>query len=116
MVRPEQRAHLLGIHALGARGEADEVGEEDGDDLALLSRDASGCGVSGAAQNGQNGNSPGSSVPHEGQVGTREVYGGLLQATASRAPTVMRRRSSDIPELSRMRGIPAESEIVGSES
>ena len=36
MVGPEQRAHLLGIHALGARGEADEVGEEDGDDLALL--------------------------------------------------------------------------------
>ena len=36
VVRPEQRAHLLGIHALRARGEADEVGEEDGDDLALL--------------------------------------------------------------------------------
>ena len=36
VVGPEQRAHLLGIHPLRARGEADEVGEEDGDDLALL--------------------------------------------------------------------------------
>ena len=36
VIRPEQRAHLLGIHALRARGEADEVGEEDGHDLALL--------------------------------------------------------------------------------
>ena len=36
VIRPEQRAHLLGIHALGARGKADEVGEEDGHDLALL--------------------------------------------------------------------------------
>ena len=36
VVGPQQRAHLLGIHLLGARREADEVGEEDGDDLALL--------------------------------------------------------------------------------
>ena len=34
---------------------------------------APGCAVSGAAQNGQNGNSPGSSLPHEEQVGTRRV-------------------------------------------
>ncbi len=36
VVRAEQRAHLLGVHLLSARGEADEVGEEDGDDLAFL--------------------------------------------------------------------------------
>ena len=36
VVRAEQRAHLLGIHLLGARGEADEVGEEHRHDLALL--------------------------------------------------------------------------------
>ena len=36
VVRAEQRAHLLGIHLLGARREADEIGEEHGHDLALL--------------------------------------------------------------------------------
>ncbi len=36
VVRAKQRAHLLGIHLLGARGEADEIGEEDRHDLALL--------------------------------------------------------------------------------
>ena len=35
-VRRQQRAHVLRVHPLGARREADEVGEEDGDDLALL--------------------------------------------------------------------------------
>ncbi len=38
MVGREQRAHVLGIELLGLRREADEVGEEDGDDLALLPR------------------------------------------------------------------------------
>ena len=32
----EQPPHVLRVHALGARGEADEVAEEAGDDLALL--------------------------------------------------------------------------------
>ena len=36
VVRAEQRAHLLRIHLLGARREAHEIGEEDGDDLALF--------------------------------------------------------------------------------
>ena len=36
VVGREQRPHVLGVELLGARGEADEVGEEDGDDLALL--------------------------------------------------------------------------------
>jgi hypothetical protein len=36
VVRPEERPDFLGIHLLRARREADEVGEEDGDHLALL--------------------------------------------------------------------------------
>ena len=35
-VRRQDRAHVLGVEALGARREADEVGEEHCDDLALL--------------------------------------------------------------------------------
>ena len=35
VVRPQDRLDVLGIERLGARGEADEVGEENGDDLAL---------------------------------------------------------------------------------
>ena len=38
VVGREHRADVLGIELLGARREADEVGEEDGDDLALLAR------------------------------------------------------------------------------
>jgi hypothetical protein len=38
VVRREEGAHVLGIHLFGARGEADQVGEEHGDDLALLPR------------------------------------------------------------------------------
>ncbi len=38
VVRAEDRAHLLGIELLRLRGEADEVAEEHGDDLALLPR------------------------------------------------------------------------------
>src|SRR5215210_5447112 len=36
--------------------------------------EAAGCAVRGAVQNGQKGNSPGSSFPHEGQVVTNRVY------------------------------------------
>ena len=35
MVGVENRLDVLGVESLGARREADEVGEEDGDDLAL---------------------------------------------------------------------------------
>jgi hypothetical protein len=35
-VRRQERAHVLRIHPLSARREADQVCEEDGDDLALL--------------------------------------------------------------------------------
>ena len=38
VVRLEHGAHVLGVELLGPRREADEVGEEDGDDLALLPR------------------------------------------------------------------------------
>ena len=38
VIRREHRAYVLRIELLGAAGEADEVGEEDGDDLALLAR------------------------------------------------------------------------------
>jgi hypothetical protein len=38
VVRTEQCTHVLRVETLGARGEADEVGEENGDDLALLAR------------------------------------------------------------------------------
>ena len=40
----EDRAHVLGVEPLGAAGEADEVGEEDRDDLALLAHRAR-CGA-----------------------------------------------------------------------
>src|SRR5439155_1416219 len=36
VVRGEERSHVLGVHGLGAFGEADEIREEDSDDLALL--------------------------------------------------------------------------------
>ncbi len=38
VIAGEDRPHVFGIELLGLRGEADEVGEEDGDDLALLLR------------------------------------------------------------------------------
>ena len=63
-----------GSAVLRGGGEADQVAEQDGDDLALLlNRRQRGCSVSGAPQNGQNGNSPGSSLPQAGQVATRRV-------------------------------------------
>ena len=36
VIRREQAAHVLGIHLLGARGKANEVAEEDSDDLAFF--------------------------------------------------------------------------------
>jgi hypothetical protein len=36
VVRRQQGAHVLGIHLLGPAREADEIGEEDGHDLAFL--------------------------------------------------------------------------------
>ncbi len=38
VVRPEKRLDVLGIHRLGACREADEVAEDDRDDLALAAR------------------------------------------------------------------------------
>jgi len=47
VVRAEQADDVFGIHLLGARGEADQVGEEDGDDLALLARCCHGLSLGG---------------------------------------------------------------------
>ena len=38
VIRPQERADVFRIHPLGTRGEADEVAEEAGDELALLAR------------------------------------------------------------------------------
>ena len=38
VVRTDAGAHVLGVGGLGGGGEADQVAEEDGDDLALLGR------------------------------------------------------------------------------
>ena len=48
----EEPPHVLGVHRLGARREADEVAEEAGDDLALLAGRAS--ATSGVAHSEQN--------------------------------------------------------------
>ena len=73
VVGTDPRADVLRVGRIRGRREADEVAEQHRDDLALLVGGAAGCAVSGAAQNGQNGKFPGSSLPHEGQVGTRGV-------------------------------------------
>ena len=38
VVGAQERRDILGIHRLGSRGKADEVAEDDRDDLALLAR------------------------------------------------------------------------------
>ena len=38
VVGAEERLDVLGVELLGARGEADEVAEDDGNDLALSAR------------------------------------------------------------------------------
>jgi hypothetical protein len=76
VVGPDARADVLGISCLRGGGKADEVGEENGHDLAFfLDWRRRMLGQWGAAE-GQNGNSPGSSLPQEGHVGTRAVYEG----------------------------------------
>jgi hypothetical protein len=55
VVGPEESTDVFGIELLGAGGEADEVREEDGHDLALLARGGGGCfewGAAGAAEAG----------------------------------------------------------------
>ena len=47
VVRAEQPDDVLGIHLLGACREADQVGEEDGYDLALLPRCCHGLSLGG---------------------------------------------------------------------
>jgi len=38
VVRPEHGAHLLGVEALGLRGEPHKIHEDDGDDAPLVTR------------------------------------------------------------------------------
>ena len=70
---------------LGGGGEADQVAEEHRDDLALLERQGPRASASGAAQNGQNGNSPGSSLPQDGQVATRGESRTRIRTTGASA-------------------------------
>ena len=61
----------LGVERLGQRGEADEVGEEHGDDAALVgARRQRPC-----PHEGQNRAPAGASAPHDGQVMTNAFYG-----------------------------------------
>ena len=48
VVGADAGADVLGVGRFGGGGEADEVAEEDGDDLALLLEEGAGCSVSGA--------------------------------------------------------------------
>ena len=70
MVGTDASADVLGISGLRGGGEADEVTEEDGDDLALLLHGAAVCSVRGAVQKPQNWKPSGFSLPQDGQVGT----------------------------------------------
>ena len=65
----EKAPHVLGVHPLRARGEADEVAEEAGDDLALLALRLS--GSSDVAHHEQKRASSAFSRPQLGQTFTR---------------------------------------------
>ncbi len=58
VVRPDPRPHILRVRLLRGGRETDQVTEQDRDDLPLLLNRTPAAAVSGAAQNGQNGNSP----------------------------------------------------------
>ena len=73
VVGTDARAHVLGVLLLGGGGEADQVAEEDGDDLPLLQPGRRPLGQRAAPQKRQNGNPPGFSLPQLGQVTTRRV-------------------------------------------
>src|SRR5829696_9471076 len=57
--------------------------------------DAAGCAVRGAAQKGQKGNSPGSSLPHEEHVVTNRVYVRELAKEGANAQALFRTRTGD---------------------
>jgi len=67
VVGGEQRANVLRIELLGARGEANEVGEEDGDDLAFFARGRR-RGVELRTAGAENLNPAGFSWPQAGQI------------------------------------------------
>jgi hypothetical protein len=57
--------------------------------------DAAGCPVRGAAQKGQKGNSPGSSLPHVEHVVTNRVYVRELAKEGANAEALFRTRTGD---------------------
>ena len=71
-VRREQRAHVLRVELLGPRREADEVGEEDRDDLPLLAPGTP-AAASAAPQAWQKRASSGFSCPQTRHSGMRRV-------------------------------------------
>ena len=73
MVRAEPGANVLGVGVLRGGGEADQVAEEHRDHLAFLADRSRAVWLSGAVQNGQNGNSPGTSFAQFGQVAMHRV-------------------------------------------
>ena len=74
VVRAEDRPHVLRVELLGLRSEADEVAEEHGDDLALLTREPR-VGGEPRAHIPHSRKPSGFSWPQLGQVITRRDYG-----------------------------------------
>jgi hypothetical protein len=73
MVGADARADVFRVSCFRGSGEADEIAEEDPSRPFAPLEAAKAVVLSGSAQNGQKGNSPGSSFPHEGQVVTNRV-------------------------------------------
>ena len=94
VVAAQQRAHVLRVELLGARGRADEVDEDRRHDLPLLARPR--CATSGAPQPLQNRASSGFSRAHWPQTITRRVYGPTVAGvSAGDAPCTPPRRAPD---------------------
>ena len=62
--------HLLGVHRLRKAGEADQVGEQHGDDAALVAR---GRHEAVPARWGRTVRPPAAVVPHDGQTSYRSI-------------------------------------------
>ena len=75
VVRLEQPPHVLRVHPLGSGGEADEVAEEAGDDLALLARRRLALDEPCAQLRAEARASSAFSRPQLGQVSMLEAYG-----------------------------------------
>ncbi len=75
MVGREHSLHVLGIEPLGPRGEADQVGEQDRDDLPLGACRRPALHERGCRTRTQNFAAASFSWPQFGQALTREAYG-----------------------------------------